>query len=278
MLTLHSLRPDPAATLAQVRFLISKRWLLFALFVAALAWLTSLLGQWQFHRLDERRAQNHLVAANLAEPPVALDTLMTVGSSPSERDEWREVIVHGTWDDEHTIVLKYQTRDGGAGVDVVTPLRTEDGAGVLVDRGWLGTKNVGSGRPDLPPATTGPVTVLGWIRLDGTGGATTIGDMATRAISSKAAGKVLPYPLYGGFLDLHTESPAPAHRLGATELPDDTSEGPHFFYGLQWWFFGVLAVVGFAYLVYDEWRRAREEKSERAEQATVDGEHDPGDE
>jgi cytochrome oxidase assembly protein ShyY1 len=261
-----------------VRFLLSKRWLLFGLGVVVLAWLTSLLGQWQFHRLDERRAENRLIAANLDRPPVGIDTLLEVGRSPAERDKWREVIVHGTWDQEHTIVLKYQTRGGTSGVDVVTPLRTEGGAAVLVDRGWLETKNVGSGRPDLPAAATGPVTVLGWVRLDGSGGATRVSELATRAISSSAAAKVLPYPLYGGFLDLHTESPAPATRLAATELPDDTSEGPHFFYGLQWWFFGLLAVVGFAYLAYDEWRRAREERSERTQHAPVDREHDPADE
>jgi cytochrome oxidase assembly protein ShyY1 len=261
-----------------VRFLFSKRWLLFALTVIALAWLTSLLGQWQFHRLDDRRAENRLVAANLDRPPVALDTLLKVGTPPDEQDKWREVIVHGTWDDEHTIVLKYQTRDGTSGVDVVTPLRTQSGAAVLVDRGWLATKNVGSGRPELPAAATGPVTVLGWVRLDGSGGASTVSDLATRAISSSEAAKVLPYPLYGGFLDLHTESPAPATRLGAIELPDDTSEGPHFFYGLQWWFFGLLSVVGFAYLAYDEWRRAREERSERSKHPAVDREHDSADE
>ncbi|WP_246087087.1 hypothetical protein [Nocardioides humi] len=37
------------------------------------------------------------------------------------------------------------------------------------------------------------------------------------------------------------------------ELPE-LGEGPHFFYGLQWWFFGVLAIGGFAYLAWDERR------------------------
>jgi cytochrome oxidase assembly protein ShyY1 len=41
-----------------------------------------------------------------------------------------------------------------------------------------------------------------------------------------------------------------------TELPD-LGEGPHFFYGLQWWFFGVLAVFGFGYLAWDERRQKR---------------------
>jgi cytochrome oxidase assembly protein ShyY1 len=261
----------------RVRFLFSRRWLLFALTVVVLAWLAVLLGQWQFHRLDDRRAENRLVARNLDRPPVPVDTLMSVGAAPSPDDEWREVVAHGTWDDASTVVLKYQTRDGAAGVDVVTPLRTDEGAAVLVDRGWLATDNVGGTRPDLPAASTGPVTVVGWVRTDATGGATNVSDLATRAISSKAIAKVLPYPLYGGFIDLHTERPAPATALDATELPDDSSEGPHFFYGLQWWFFGALAIFGFGYLAYDEWRRVRE-KSDPAEQAAVDGEHDAGDE
>jgi cytochrome oxidase assembly protein ShyY1 len=235
--------------------------LLFAVAVAALAWLTSQLGQWQFHRLDERKAENRQVARNLDEPPVPIEDLMEVGRSPASTAEWRKVVVHGTWDDDHTIVLKYQTRDGAPGVDVVTPLRTRDGAGVLVDRGWQAAKNVGGRRPDVVPAQPGDVTVIGWVRLDGSGGATKVEDLATRAVSSRAAAEVLPYPLYGGFLDLQTESPAPDERLAAIELPDDTSEGPHFFYGLQWWFFGALSIIGFGYLVYDEWRRSREERA-----------------
>jgi cytochrome oxidase assembly protein ShyY1 len=143
------------------------------------------------------------------------------------------------------------------------------------------TENSGAERPDLPATTTGEVTVIGWVRDDATGRATEVNSLETRAISSQAAAKVLPYPLYGGFLDIETESPRPATKLAATELPDDTSEGPHFFYGLQWWFFGFLAVFGFGYLAYDEWRQAREKtqaSSERPEHAPVDGQHDAGDE
>ena len=61
------------------------------------------------------------------------------------------------------------------------------------------------------------------------------------------------------------------------ELPE-LDNGPHFFYGLQWWFFGALALFGFVYLVYDEYaRRARPgagRESQRPEQPAVDREHD----
>ena len=50
------------------------------------------------------------------------------------------------------------------------------------------------------------------------------------------------------------------------ELPE-LDNGPHFFYGLQWWFFGVLAVFGFSYLLYDERRNGT--RGARAEAGRV---------
>lgn len=262
-----------------MRFLFTRRWVLFAVAVAALAWLATELGQWQFHRLDDRREENSRVAENLDQPPVPIDDLMAVGRPVAERDEWRKVIVHGTWDDASTIVLKYQTRGGAPGVDVVTPLVTSTGDAVLVDRGWMSTANNGGERPDLPSATGGEVTVIGWVRADGTGRATEVNDLETRALSSRAVAEVLDTPLYGGFLDLSRQRPEPAAALEPIELPDDTSDGPHFFYGLQWWFFALLAVVGFGYLAYDESRMARKRAvgdSESAEHPAVDREHHAG--
>jgi cytochrome oxidase assembly protein ShyY1 len=266
-----------------VGFLLSRRWALFAVAVVLMAWGAWALGQWQFHRLHERKHDNRVTAANLDAAPVPIDDLLSTRKATSADDEWRRVTVHGTWDDRHTIVLKYQTRDGSAGVEVLTPLVTAGGAAVLVDRGWLGTRNSGAARPKLPPVTSGQVTVTGWVRRDATGGATRVSGLSTRAVSSRRVAAVVPYPLYHGFLDLAAESPPPAKPLAAVELPDDTSNGPHFFYGLQWWFFGVLAVFGFCYLAWDELRqarrrRARQSRSERPEHAAVHGQHRPADE
>lgn len=242
-----------------MRFLFTRRWILFGLIVVLLAVLAWFLGQWQFHRLDDRRADNVLVARNLAAPPVPIEDLLGVGKGPSAKDEWRRVTVHGTWDNEHSIVVKYQTSaEGSPGVDIATPLITDSGAAVLIDRGWMASENTGRNRPEIPAVTEGRVTVTGHVRLDGSGKSTVVDDLQTRAISSRTAAEALPYKLYGGFLDIDKQSPPPVRSLGAIELPDDTSEGPHFFYGLQWWFFGALALFGFGYLVYDEWRRRQE--------------------
>ncbi len=90
----------------------------------------------------------------------------------------------------------------------------------------------------------------------------------------------MPYPLYRGFLDLAMQSPSATKHLDAVELPDDTSNGPHFFYGLQWWFFGALAVFGFFYLLWDEVRQRRRARvatgSESAQHPAVHGQHRPG--
>ncbi|MCW2809225.1 MAG: hypothetical protein JWQ93_3180 [Marmoricola sp.] len=255
-----------------MRFLLSRRWVLFFLVVVALAWLAAQLGQWQFHRLDQRKQDNRITATNLKLPPAPVDDVLSTEHGPRRSDEWRRVTVHGTWDDAHTIVLKYQTRDAGPGVDVVTPLVTGNGAAVLVDRGWLSTENSGASRPKLPAVTTGEVTVTGWVRRDATGSATQVNQLSTRALASTKVAEVVPYPLYRGFVDLAQESPTPATTLQPTELPDDTSNGPHFFYGLQWWFFGALAIFGFCYLAWDEFRQHRDRRrSERPQHATVHG-------
>jgi cytochrome oxidase assembly protein ShyY1 len=241
-----------------VRFLLSRRWILFAVAVGLLAYGCWWLGEWQFHRLDERQQRNAHVERNIRLDPVPVDDVLAPGDPVAADEEWRRVSAEGTYLDDETLLLRYQTRDGASGVDVVTPLRVEgSGALLLVDRGWLATDNAGSSSLDTPPPPSGTVRVVGWARADATGDSTQVTDRSTRAISSKAIGDTLDGErLYGGFLDLQSETPPPSEPLTRTELPD-LGSGPHFFYGLQWWFFAALAVFGFGYLAFDERRRLR---------------------
>ena len=124
-----------------------------------------------------------------------------------------------------------------------------------------------------------PVTVTGYVRQDGDGDATQVVDSSTRAVSSAAIGPAIGLPVYGGWVELASESPKASVPLEQAGLPD-LSNGPHFFYALQWWFFGLLAVVGFFYLLYDEWRggHSRGARSEGTEHPAVDREHHPAQE
>ena len=243
------------ASVVRVRFLLSRRWVLFAIAVALLAVLAYRLGEWQFSRLKEREARNVVTERNLAAEPAPVDEVLAVGRPVDPQDEWRRVRATGRYLDNESVVIRYQTRDGKAGVDVVTPLVTGSGAALLVDRGWLPTGNVGTARPELPAAPSGEVSVVGWVRADATGDSAVVQDRSARSVSSAEIADTVPFPVYGGFLDLRSETPEPAEPLVKTD-PPDLSEGPHFFYGLQWWFFAALAVFGFCYLAWDERRKA----------------------
>jgi cytochrome oxidase assembly protein ShyY1 len=171
-------------------------------------------------------------------------------------------------------------------------LVTASGTALLVDRGWFATANQGLTDPSqVPSPPPGRVTVTGWVRQDAGGSAAEVVNASTRAISSARIGPAIGLPVYGGFVQLLTETPKPATPLTRAD-PPDLSNGPHFFYALQWWFFGILALFGYGYLAWEEatgrgeLRRAQHPArkrsprggSERPHHAPVDGKHGAGDE
>lgn len=267
-------------------FLVSRRWVGFAVVVALLAWGAWWLGEWQFSRLEERQARNAIIERNEAAPPARVAEVIPADGDLAVADEWRTVTATGSYAVDDTVVVRYRTRDGASGIDVVVPLVLDDGSSVLVDRGWVATDNRAATPEDAPAPPAGEVTITGWARRDATGDSTAVTDRSTRAISSDRIGEALDRDVLGGFVDLRTEDPAPDEPLVQSELPE-LDNGPHFFYGLQWWFFGLLAVFGFGYLAWDERRgpRARRNRgaadaadSEGPQHAAVDREHHPVDE
>ena len=239
-----------------MKVLLTRRWLLFAAVVVLMAVGAWRLGEWQFDRLHDREQRNEWTRTNLAAEPTPVDDVLSVDDAVNPEREWLRVRASGVYDAESTVVVRYQTRDGESGVDVVTPLVMDDGTALLVNRGWLPTANTGASPADVPAPPEGEVEVVGWVRADASGRGVEVENGSTRAVSSREIGASLEGPVYQGYLEAETESPAPAVPLERVELPD-LGEGPHFFYGLQWWFFGALAVFGFGYLVRDELRGRR---------------------
>lgn len=250
-------------------FLLSRRWALFAVTVVLLCYAAWWLGQWQFHRLDDRKERNAIIRANEDRTPEPVADVLAPGRQVDGDDEWRLITATGSYDTDDTVIVRYRTRDGQAGVDIVVPLIVNGTTGLLVDRGWMPAEN---GAPSVtPPATPdGEVTVVGWVRADGTGDSVAVSDQSVRAISSEAIGDALDRELYGGFVELKTEDGESATSLERVELPE-LDNGPHFFYGLQWWFFGLLAIFGFFYLAYDERRGGpRAKRPPKIRQTNVD--------
>ena len=268
----------------KLRFLVSRRWVAFALVVVFLGWVAWRLGEWQFDRLEERQDRNATIERNEKAGADPILEVMAPGRDVTRDTEWRIVEATGTYAVEDTVIVRYRTREGAAGVDVVVPLELPDGTSVLVDRGWFGTDNRGATSEDVPEPPTGEVTVTGFVRQDAEGDSTQVSDQSTRAVNSAEIGEALDREVLGGWIDLRTESPEAATPLAPVEMPE-LNEGPHFFYGLQWWFFGALAIFGFFYLMYDEWRggrgpwgktrdeAGRKPPSEAAQEPAVDRKH-----
>jgi cytochrome oxidase assembly protein ShyY1 len=235
--------------------LLTRRWLglLVAVVVVGLSCLE--LGSWQLRRYSDRKDSNESIRANLSAPAVGVDQVMTTTRGVAESVEWTPVVATGRYDDTHKVIVLYRTREGSPGVNVVVPLITTSGTAVLVDRGWVATSANGNSRPDVPPPPPGEVTVTGWVRRNATGDPqqVTPSDGYVRAISSDGIASTLPYDVYDGFVEVQDEDPSVSPAPTVAAQPD-LGSGPSFFYGLQWYFFGLLAFAFWLYFAWAEYR------------------------
>jgi len=118
------------------------------------------LGFWQLSRLAQKRAWNSAQREALAAPPIDLEGVRADSRWPAVRH--RRVRVAGHYDETHQVLLAGRSHGGSPGVHIVTPLRTEDGGAVLVDRGWTFADDAATARPQgtaepgEEPGTTPP--------------------------------------------------------------------------------------------------------------------------
>jgi len=106
------------------------------------------LGNWQSHRAQEKRALAARVEAALAGPPLKLP------AHPVEAADFalRRVVAQGEFVPAHTVFLDNKIYQGRVGYEVVTPLKIAGGSQhVLVDRGWV---PAGPRREELPVIPT----------------------------------------------------------------------------------------------------------------------------
>jgi surfeit locus 1 family protein len=208
------------------------------------------LGVWQLGRLQERRALNAAIAGRLDHPPIALP-----GALPDVRDmEYRPVVVSGTFDFSHEIVLRNRALNGAPGFHLLTPLRIEGGQdAVLVDRGWIPYEAASPElrQPYARPA--GPVTVQGLIRLSQARPASLAPADPPLAPDRPRLDawfwpdlariqEQIPYPLLPFYVE---QDPGPDRRVIPAPVHDiDLSDGPHLSYAIQWFAFAAILVVG----------------------------------
>lgn len=226
--------------------------LMFAVFSA--------LGVWQLQRLAWKRALIAQVEQHLAAEPVAApapEQARALGNA----DAYRRVQVRGEF--AHRLeTCTLAVTEYGSGCWVMTPLRTEAGWWLLVNRGFVPLKQKSAAaRPQ--GQVQGMVTVTGLLRLSEPKGGFLRSNQASQerwysrdvaaiaAARGLAAGEVAPY-----FIDAETQA-AGGPKAGLTVVRFNNN---HLAYALTW--FGMaLGVLVAARLVWRHQRRGLEAPS-----------------
>jgi cytochrome oxidase assembly protein ShyY1 len=238
------------------------------IFVAVLGVVFVNLGEWQLDRLAQRKERNATTISNEKKQIQPYEQVFT--HTITDADQWQRVEARGTFDADHQFVARYRSNGDADGYEVVTPLQTASGV-VLVDRGFIPLER-GAQIPSVaPPPPTGDVTVVGHVRRNEKGRrtATTPVDNQMRLINSDAIAAALPYPVASGYIGLLTVQPEQQGGFQPIQLPE-LSEGPHFWYAVQWFMFTAVAVAGIVVFIRSDLRARREEREEATEaHATV---------
>jgi cytochrome oxidase assembly protein ShyY1 len=236
------------------------RWALLIIFVALLGVVFVSLGNWQLDRLAQRKERNATTITNEQKPVQPYEQVFT--HPLTDADQWQRVEARGTFDADHQFVVRYRSNGGVDGYEVLTPLRTASGA-VLVDRGFIPLER-GTRIPSVAPAPpTGEVTVVGHVRRNERGrrAATAPAGNQVRLINSDAIAVTLPYEIESGYIGLLTVQPEQQGGFQPIQLPD-LSEGPHFWYAVQWFLFTAIGVAGIVVFIRGDLRARREERED----------------
>lgn len=234
-----------------MRSLLTPRWVLAHIFVLAVGTTCIVLGFWQLGRLEERRTENAVHGARFQEDPRPLDELIEGIGGDVASLEYRRATVTGVYDTSEEVLVRSQVREGRAGFEILTPLETSGGRGVVVNRGWVPLEfDRAPVAAALPP--DGTTTVVGVVRLSHARSVASP-DPATEAnslsrVDLEILDDMIGLDLYPVYLEVvgsasPTELPVPA------DPPDFEDEGPHLSYAIQWFSFAAVGAFGYGFLL-----------------------------
>jgi len=227
--------------------------------ILGIAGLTA-LGVWQV----ERRTWKldliaHVDQRSHAAPAAAPGPAAWLAINRSD-DEYRRVSVAGRFGPGKDAFVQAVT-DLGAGFWVLTPLRTDAGFTVLVNRGFVSPDER---KANAFAAPASPVTVTGLLRItEPKGGFLRSNDPAadrwySRDIAaiaeSRNIGAVAPY-----FIDADTSLDGPGGPHGG--LTVIVFPNSHAVYALTWFSLALMLAGGAFYVARDEWRTRKKSSS-----------------
>lgn len=246
------------------------RWTIYVAVAVVFAIACAFLANWQFTRNAQRSAQLALVEQNYEAPAVPLAEVIPAGEDLHPADEWRPVVLTGSYLRGDQLLARGRAHGGTAAYEVLVPFELDDGRVLLVDRGWVapGEKQ---NEPDLVPAAPqGEVMVIVRLRpgepLPASGRSAPEGQVPTIHLPTvatavgPAAGEALERSAYGL---MASEDPAPATRPQPLEAPS-ADPGPHLSYAIQWILFAIMGFVFIGYIIRTERAHRREEAEDAA--------------
>jgi surfeit locus 1 family protein len=214
------------------------------------------LGVWQMERREWKHDLLARIAANQAAAPMTLDMLL---EGDPLRFEYGRTKVAGTFLHDKEFYLAARSLRNKVGLQVVTPLRTDDGRIVLFERGWIAQEQKEPGRREQGQVQ-GRVELTGIVRRNQERRQFAPENVPERNVwfhvdvplMRQMAGAGSDAKLDAFFLEADaTPNPGGVPIGGQTRLdiPDD-----HLQYAITW--FGIaLALVG-VYLAY-HWQNGR---------------------
>ncbi len=238
-------------------FIRSKRWLgylsLFIVFSIACVWL----GNWQFARRAEARAEIARIDRNYDAPAMPL-----VEAVPDRSDfdeplrKWQTVEMVGEYVGQPLLARNRPGVDG-VGSNLVQAFRLDDGSVLFIDRGWVPIAGADETPVALPKPATGELKVDARLRAS-----------EPPIVGRDAAGDSVPsinVPLMAEISDLDPSTvylgvfgqlaeESPSGETGALAERPERDEGPHLSYALQWYVFIIIAGIGVAYAARQEYR------------------------
>jgi len=205
------------------------------------------LGYWQLQRAEDKRAL--MMQAEVGKH----STLVLNSNNVSQLQHYQHLQVQGHFDSDHQVLLdNMPSKDGHPGYRVLTPLKLDDGAIILIDRGWLPW---GAQRAQLPQITVDETSRTLTGLLD---------DLPRPGVRAGDAGvkqgvwpQVLNYPRYAELQPLYGSSLQQRIVLMDATVPDGFERvwqinlgfGPerHVAYAVQW--FALALALLIIYLV-----------------------------
>jgi len=215
------------------------------------------LGFWQLDRLQQRRAANAKVTAQLSAP--VLDLNLDLSAQALTDFAYRSVKVLGVYDYSEQVYLKNQVWGNQLGVHLLTPLKIAGSSlAVLIDRGWIPFEDAVPGKVEQYNQP-GQVSIEGVIHLQQSepslGGMTdpplSPGQLRLQSwivVNLDRIQEQVNYQLLPIYIQ---QSPGMdnSHLPYQTVISPDLTDGPHLSYAIQWFCFATIIIIGYPIIV-----------------------------